>query len=80
VRSGLVGGSPEVHEKIASNGRGLVAIFSSAPGAYQYVTQATGVATPRAGTDSVEVRLDEKGRAVIRATFVKPSARLVFFG
>ena len=35
--SGPVGGTPEVHEKIAPNGRGAVVLFAR-PGTYRYIT------------------------------------------
>ena len=38
VRSGAIAGSPEVHEKI-SEGRGVVCLFATARGQYEYVTQ-----------------------------------------
>lgn len=81
VRAGRTGDDFETHEKIAADGRGLVAIFGSTPGSLDYVTEARSVAAPVAGTEGVEIlRLDAKGRAVIRATFTAPGARLVFFG
>jgi alpha-galactosidase len=81
VRTGPVGGDPEVHEKIAPDGRGLVAIFASSAGAYDYLTHATRLAPAHAATPDVEiVRLLPDGRAHLRATFTAPGARLVFFG
>lgn len=81
VRSGMVGGDPEVHEKIASDGRGLVAIFASAPGVYDYITERTRLAPALVGTHGVEVvAVLPDGRAHLRATFTAPSARVVFFG
>jgi alpha-galactosidase len=80
ARSGQVGASPEIHEKIAPNGRGLVAIFASKAGVYEYVTRATGLKPGHPGMDGVEIlSTDDKGRAHIRATFERPSARIVFF-
>ncbi len=81
VRTGPVGGDPEVHEKIAPDGRGLVAIFASTPGTYDYLTHATHLAPALAGTPDVEVvRTLPDGRVHLRATFAAPSARVVFFG
>jgi alpha-galactosidase len=81
VRSGSVGGDPEVHEKIAPDGRGLVALFASSPGVYDYVTESAGLAPALAGTDDVEVvAILPDGRAHLRASFQAPSARIVFFG
>jgi len=79
VRSGPVGGSPEVHEKIAQSGRGVVSVFASAPGTYTYVTQSI-VSADMWHTDNCTVRIDSKGRAVIEAAFNKPSAVIVMFG
>ena len=80
-RSGAVGADPEVHEKIGHDGRGLVAIFASSPGVYDYVTQSAGLASALVGTADVEVvAILPDGRAHLRATFHAPSARIVFFG
>jgi hypothetical protein len=74
------GDSPEIHEKIAPNGQGLVALFASKAGVYDYITRATGLAAAHPAMDGVEiVSIDPEGRACLRAHFDKPSARLVFF-
>lgn len=80
VRSGVVGGCPEVHEKIhGTTGRGAVVLFASTPGTYRYVTAA---APSRSvwRNEGVEVAWDAKGRAIIEAAFHAPSARIVLFG
>jgi len=80
VRSGNVGGSPEIHEKInAATGRGAVCIFSSAKGEYTCVT--ANEADKRVWhTDGVSVSFDKQGRARITARFDKPGAEIVMFG
>lgn len=81
VRTGPVSGDPEVHEKIAADGRGLVAVFANTPGSYDYVTHAAGLAPALAGTPDVEVvAVLPDGRVHLRATFTAPSARVMFFG
>jgi alpha-galactosidase len=85
VDSGPVGGAPEVHEKIAPNGRGVVTIFAS-HGSYRYVT--LNHADSRVWHDEgTTVTFDGAGRAVITANFVplpgtfpKAGAHIVFFG
>ena len=80
TRTGDVGGSPEVYEKIdPATGRGVVSVFASAPGVYTYLTQVRadplywampGLAvTPRPGG---KMRLD--------ITFAAPGGKCVFFG
>ena len=81
VREGIVGGSPEIHEKIlAETGRGLVAVFAAAPGRYTYVT-----AHPVAGThwcsEGMQISRDETtGQARIEVALDRPGAALAFFG
>jgi alpha-galactosidase len=85
VDSGPVGGTPEVHEKIAPNGRGAVVLFAS-KGTYQYIT--LNRADRRIWHDEgVAVTFDDAGRAIITADFVtqpgpfpKAGAHIVFFG
>jgi len=82
VRTGTVGGSPEVHEKIsARTGRGAVAVFATAPGRYTYVTAAR-VAPEYRATEGVSVRRDGdgEGRARLEVTFEEPGAAIAFFG
>lgn len=83
--SGPVGGTPEIHEKIAQNGRGAVVIFANR-GTYRYVT--ANRADLRVWHDEgTNVAFDASGRAVITATFApapgpfpKAGAHIVFFG
>ena len=80
IRTGAVGGSPEVYEKInPATGRGVVSVFSSSKGTYTFVTERTVDAAYWASAGA-SVTLDGSGRAVITATFESASARLVFFG
>ena len=85
VRSGPVGGTPEVHEKIAPNGRGVVVLFAR-PGTYRYVTS-NRVDRKVWHDDATRVTFDDAGRAIItavfesrQAEFPKAGAHLVFFG
>ncbi|BDI27962.1 hypothetical protein CCAX7_000130 [Capsulimonas corticalis] len=77
IRTGLPGGSPEIYEKIAPNGQGVVSIFASTAGVYHYITRA--IAAPGSwSNDGVAVRMDAEGHAVITATFTEEGAKLVF--
>ena len=92
VRSGPVGGSPEVHEKIAAKGRGVVVIFGR-HGSYRYITSQPVDRHLWHDADT-KVSFDDKGRAIIDVTIPLPpkdpkagwnpktpsGARLVFFG
>lgn len=81
--TGVVGGSPEVHEKVsARTGRGVVCIFASASGRYNYVTENL-VATAEGvwHNAGVVVGFDVQGRARIDATFGPGEfAKIIFFG
>jgi alpha-galactosidase len=85
VESGPVGGTPEVHEKIAANGRGVVVLFAR-HGAYRYIT--AGRPDRRVWNDpGTSVTFDGAGNAVIAADFPvqpggfpKAGAHIVFFG
>ena len=83
--SGPVGGTPEVHEKIAPNGRGAVVMFAR-PGTYRYIT--LNRPDRRVWHDEgTTVTFDAAGRAMITAKFEarqepfpKAGAHIVFFG
>jgi alpha-galactosidase len=80
VRSGVVGGSPEVHEKInARTGRGAVCLFAEAAGAQTYITTHK-VAKKFWTHDGVKVTRLKSGQARIDFAVAGPSARIVFFG
>lgn len=77
VRSGAIGGSPEVHEKLAADGRGAVVVFAP-EGKVDYITERpAGKAFWKAGPVSVEPA--PGGRARLRCDFRKSSAAIVFF-
>jgi alpha-galactosidase len=80
VTAGVVGGSPEIHEKInPETGRGLVAIFAEAPGVYSYVTSVPVASTYWAAT-GIAVNLDGAGRARLDIAFAERGGKLVIFG
>jgi len=80
VRTGVVGGSPEVHEKILSaTGRGVIVAFAGTRGEYTYVSASKVVPEYRA-TDGVQVEIDSRGRAKLTFAFEHPGAKIVFFG
>ena len=80
VRSGFVGSSPEIYEKVFSQTRrGAVSIFSTTAGSYTYITSKP-VDKRVWHSDGVEVRYNEKGQAIIQATFAEGGAKIIFFG
>ena len=81
VRVGRIGGSPEIHEKLANGGRGAVVLFSNEGGEHTYVTQSR-VAPVLWKAGDVTVETDAKGRAILRAKFPswEGGAAVVFFG
>ena len=81
VRAGMVGGSPEIHEKInPASGRGVVAAFASAAGTYTYVTARHVARRHWAATEGLSVKRTRDGRARLEMKFAAPGAHLVFFG
>lgn len=81
VRTGSVGGSPEIHEKIAADsGRGVVAVFAGAPGHYHYVTQRRTAPGCPWTTPGARVTRTAGGQALLDLHFERPGAHLVFFG
>lgn len=79
VLTGVPGGSPEIHEKIAANGRGAVVIFATAAGKYEYLT-ANRVDPQYWAMDGVTVEYDTAGRAKITCEFPQSSAKIIYFG
>ncbi len=79
VRSGAVGGTPEIHEKISPAGRGAVVLFATSSGEFTYVTRAP-VVRQFWQTGGAEVEFDAQGRARIQARLDKPGAVVLFFG
>jgi alpha-galactosidase len=78
VRVGIVSGSPEVHEKIYKNGKGVVVLFAEAQGQYSYITQ-NKVDSDFWATEGVDVTMKDN-HAVIKTCFEMPGAQIVFFG
>lgn len=71
VRSGFVGGSPEIHEKISSNtGCGVVAAFAATAGNYTYVTE-KAVADAYWSSEGVSITRNIEGRAYLGLNFNK---------
>lgn len=81
LRTGDVGGSPEIHEKInPATNRGVVSFFAAAPGTYAYVTRRP--AAPNVWhTDGVKTTPLPDGKIKIEATFAPGEyAKVIFFG
>jgi alpha-galactosidase len=79
ARSGAVGGTPEIHEKISPAGWGAVVVFATSGGEFTYVTRAP-VVRQFWQTGGAEVEFDPDGRARIQARLDKPGAVVLFFG
>jgi len=80
VRTGVLGGSPEIYEKIdPATGRGAVIAFSPTAGRYDYLTAAVPVAR-RWATEGVHSTVDASGRARLSLVFERPGAQVAFFG
>jgi alpha-galactosidase len=77
IRSGSVGSSPEIHEKL-EQGRGVVVIFSPRKGVYEVVTHQPAL-VPFWKTEGIEVQRDAQDRAILRVSFSRPGAQVVFF-
>ncbi len=78
IYTGEPGGSPEIYEKINSNGKGCVVIFANAKGTYNYITE-NKVAASVWNNEGVKLSFDKKGRANIMIEFNEPSAKIIFF-
>lgn len=80
ARTGDVGGSPEIYEKIATDtGRGVVSVFASARGTYTYLTHLPA-STDTWAVPGVTVQPLAGGLARIDVTFDAPGGKCVFFG
>lgn len=80
IRDGAVGGSPEVYEKINNeNGKGAMVVFSSHKGSYEYVSRSKPDPKNWA-TKGVDLTFDKEGYAVIKVSFEKAEAKIIFFG
>jgi hypothetical protein len=83
LRTGEVGGSPEVYEKInPETGRGVVCLFCSAPGTYTYITENAVVPGRHWTNDAQNVTLTPgpTDRVRLDARFQTEGAKIVFFG
>lgn len=80
VRRGRIGGDPEVHEKLDAAGRGAVALFANRGGGYRHVTGRAVDPDQLWTSPGLTVTIDERGHAVLEATFDAAGARLAFFG
>jgi len=80
VRSGSVGGSPEIHEKVNPvNGRGVVCLFTGCKGTFAWITEST-VAEGIWCSDGLSVERLPSGHALITARYQSAGGGLVFFG
>ena len=75
------GGEPlEIHEKInVENGKGTVVIFGIGKREITYITKLKPD-LKNWHNEGVAVTFDDKGRAIIKATFEETSAKIIFFG
>jgi len=80
ITDGVIGGSPEVYEKInPENGKGAVVIFSSHAGNYSYITHNKPSKNFWA-TRGADVSIDKAGQAKINVEFNAAEAKIIFFG
>jgi alpha-galactosidase len=92
VRSGKIGGVPEIHEKInPETGKGAVVMFfnyrspwvpiqdATFGGTFEYITE-HAVDKNLWHNENVEVSFDDTGRAHIKADFQGPEAKIIMFG
>ena len=80
IRQGNPGDNPEIYEKINSDSKkGAVVIFASQPGTYFYISKEKPLQNTW-HTDGVDLRFDQEGHAVIKCTFTKSDAKIVYFG
>ncbi len=80
LRTGEIGGSPEIYEKIdPTTGKGVVSIFASAHGTYTYLTHAA-VSPHFWAMPGVTVQPLESGGARLDVTFDEAGGKCVFFG
>jgi len=91
TRSGEIGGTPEIHEKInPETGKGAVVIFYNYrnawrqrgpffPGTFRYVTRLP-VAKEVWHNGVTVAGYDSRGRAILEAKFDGPGAKIILFG
>jgi alpha-galactosidase len=76
--TGVVGSSPEIHEKIdTASGKGVLVFFTGIPGTFEYIAGPFTSTPEVVNADKVE-ELDE-GFLRIRVTLERDGARTVFF-
>jgi len=79
-RTGAVGGSPEIYEKIdPETGRGVVSVFANARGTYTYLTHVP-VSADTWAMPGVTLQPLPGGLARLDVTFDAPGGKCVFFG
>ncbi len=80
IRTGAVGGNPEVYEKIdPKTGKGVVSVFATARGTYTLLTHVP-VSKITWAMPGVTVTETKTGLARIDVTFETPGGKCVFFG
>lgn len=80
IVTGVVGGSPEIYEKInANNGEGIVSFFASSIGSYSYVTHHQ-VHKDYVASPGIRLTYTSGGHALIEFTITEPGAGIVLFG
>ncbi len=82
IRTGAVGGSPEIYEKInPETGKGVICLFCSSPGVYTYVTE-NPVAENCWTSDkaNVTITLGQADHARLDVRFKTEGAKIVFVG
>ena len=78
-RTGEVGGSPEIYEKIdPATGKGVVSVFASARGTYPYLTHAA-VSPHFWAMPGITVQLLDDGLARLDVTLAEAGGKCVFF-
>lgn len=77
---GNPGESIEIHEKInPATGKGTVVIFANGKHEINYITKLK-VIQKLWHNEGVSVTYDQKGRAIIKASFNETSSKIIFFG
>jgi len=80
LRYGVPGESSEIYEKInPATGNGEVIIFGIGKREINYITKSK-VNQKIWHNEDVTISYDEKGRAIIKATFTETGSRIIFFG
>lgn len=77
VTQGSPGDFFEVHERINTNGKGVVVIFGNGKGEFTYVIK-NSIALPYSQNSTTKI--DNKGRAIITVKFDQADAAIFYFG